>query len=432
MAAITAISLRNRRDVHIAERDEVPLFRTRGPRQRQSCWTIEDNMAMLDTALRGFHCGPIYIIQDIENNIDDVFDGAHRCEAIFDFMDSKYPVTKGKKDTIQWETSPLRDYVGKFFKELPVTIQKQLKEYSFYINVIDSETAGDADALGMLWERLSKAGMKLNNFEAKIQTHYTFQKEVLEPCAADWLKTLFFPAEKTLRGQVELKLQKLLAISEYEVLPAFGSMEDLVKMWGHDILGKTTDSIEANTQAKKDSFLARLRYMRNLFKELQDRNIFHVEGESIIDKSKDVPLLIIMGRLASSFSTMSAFRRVADEICPMIHEILKMNPNDLCKHLKVTSRNASFQKKLIEYVDSTFKPLSDRAKERRCFTPVEKAKKLKEQNGLCVECQNPIHGYQRNAGDHIVEYCKGGETSYENLQILHKICHEEKNIIKTS
>ena len=65
-------------------------------------------------------------------------------------------------------------------------------------------------------------------------------------------------------------------------------------------------------------------------------------------------------------------------------------------------------------------------KARRCFTPAEKTKKLKEQGGLCAECHNPIHGYQRNAGDHIVEYCKGGETAYENLQILHKICHEEK------
>ena len=430
MAAINAITLRNRRDVHFAEQYEVPLFRTRGPKQRQPCWTIEKDMAMLDTVLRGFHCGPLYILQDVENTIDDVFDGAHRCEAVFNFIDNKYPVTKGKKDTIQWETSPLRDHVGKYFRELPIAMQKQIKEYCFYINIIDSETAGDADALSMLWERLSWAGMKLNTFEAKIQTHYTFQKEVLEPCAADWLKTLFFPAEKSLRGQAELKLQKLLALSEYEVLPAFGSMEDLVKMWGADVLGKSTESIEASTQAKKEGFLGRLRYMRNLFKELQDRNIFHVDGEPILDKSKDVPLLIIMGRLACSFTAMSSFRRVADEVCPTVHDILKMNPNDLCKHLKVNSRNASFQKKLIEYVDSKFKPLSDKAKERRCFTPAEKTKKLKEQGGLCAECQNPIHGYQRNAGDHIVEYCKGGETAYENLQILHKICHEEKNMIR--
>lgn len=428
MTTITAITLRNRRDPHYAERDEVAIFRTRGPRQRQPCWTIEDNMAMLDTALRGFHCGPIYIIQDIENNIDDVFDGAHRCEAIFNFIDNKHPVTRGKRDTIDWETSPLRDHVGKYFRDLPVALQKQLKEYCFYINVIDAETAANSDALSMLWQRLSKAGMKLNNFEAKIQTHYTFQKEVLEPCAADWVKTLFFPAEKSLRGQAELKLQKLLALSEYEVTPSFASMEDLVKVWGAEILGKSTESIEANTQAKKENFLSRLRYMRNLFKELQDRNVFHVDGESIIDKSKEVPLLIIMGRLASAFPTMASFRRIADAICPVLHDLLKMNPNDLCKHLKVTSRNASFQKKLIEAIDGYCKPLTEKAKERRCFTAAEKTKKLKEQGGLCTECQNPILGYQRNAGDHVVEYCKGGETAYENLQILHKICHEEKNL----
>ena len=171
MNSITAINLLLRLDIHMANKLQQPLFRTRGPKQRPPCWEDEDNMAMLDTALRGFHCGPIYIIQDIDGNIDDVFDGAHRCEAIFKFINNEYSVIKGKKDTIQWKTSPLRDHVGKFFKDLPPIMQKQLKEYPFYINIIDSDTANDVTALQMLWERLSKAGKKLNNFETIIHTH---------------------------------------------------------------------------------------------------------------------------------------------------------------------------------------------------------------------------------------------------------------------
>ena len=430
MAGTTAITLRNRRDIHIAERDEVPLFRTRGPRQRPPCWKIEDDMAMLDTALRGFHCGPIYIIQDIENGIDDVFDGAHRCEAVFNFIDNKYPVTKGRKDTIKWDTSPLKDHVGKYFRDLPAIIQKQLKEYIFYINIIDSDTAGDAAALGMLWERLSKAGMKLNNFEAKIQTHYVFQKEILEPCASDWLQTPLFPAGKSIRGQLEVKLQKLLALGQSETLPACSSMEDLVDKWCENELGNTPDDIEINTRAKKESLILRLRYLRNLLRELQDRNTLHINGELIVDKSRDIPFLIIMGRISYWFPTMSSFRRVANDVCPIIQDVLKMNPNDLCTYLKVSSRNATFQRKLVEYMDSKFKSYADQAKERRCFTAAEKKKKLDEQGGLCPECNKQIFDHQRNAGDHIIEYCMGGTTTYENLQILHKLCHESKNMIE--
>lgn len=429
MTTITSVNLLLRRDVNMADKLQQPVFRTRGPKQRPPCWDIEDNMAMLDTALRGFHCGPIYIIEDIDSNTDDVFDGAHRCEAIFNFIDNKYSITKGKKDTIQWETSPLNDHIGKFFKELPLSIQKQLKDYPFYINTIDNETASDSIALQMLWERLSKAGKKLNNFETKIQTHSILQKEILETCSIDWLKTPFFPAEKSKRGQVEIKLQKLLALSENDILPSYSSMEDLVEKWCEVVLGKTTESIDTNTKAKKESFISRLRFMRNILKELQDRNVLHIDNELIIDKSKDVPLLITIGRIANWFPNMVSFRRIADDICPIIHNILKMNPNDLCKYLKVNSRNATFQKKLVEDLDTKFKVYIEKSNEKRFFTSAEKKKKFEEQKGLCTLCNNPILEYQRNAGDHVIEYCKGGSTSYDNLQIVHKLCHETKNII---
>ena len=428
MSTITAIILRNRRDVHTAEILGMPQFRTRGPKQRPPCWEIDDNMAMLDTALRGFHCGPIYIIADHDANIDDVFDGAHRCEAIFSFIDNKYPVTKGKKDTIKWENSPLLPFVGKYFRDLPPVIQQKLKDYKFYINVIDAETANDPSALGMLWERLSKAGKPLNKFETNIQTLALLQKDILEPSGKSWLESPFFPAAVSKRGQVEMKLMRLLALSEKDTLPTYGSMDDLVEKWHTEVLGTTTEMIDANTQEKKELLLSRLRCMRNLLKELQDRNILHEDGKCIIDKGKEMQLLIVLGRLANWF-TMSMFRRVAEELCPKLLEILKMNPNDLCKFLNVTSRNATFQKKLVEHVDITMKPYSDKT-DRRCFTAVEKAKKLEEQGGLCAECKKTILEHQRNAGDHIVEFCLGGPTTYDNLRILHKICHEKKNMTK--
>jgi hypothetical protein len=424
--AFPAITLRNYRDIHIAERDGVHMFRTRGPKQRASCWTIEDKMDMLDTVLRGFQCGPIYIIQDINEKVDDVFDGAHRCEAIFEFIDNTYPVTKGKKDTITWETSQLRDYVGKHFRDLPLDLQKKIKDYKFYINKIDPDTANDPLALGMLWERLSKAGKALNNFEAKIQTHAILQKEILQISSSAWLGSPLFLADKSKRGQVEVKLHKLLALSEKESLSSYSSMEDLVNKWCEEVLGKTTDNIDTNTKLKKDSLVARLRFMRNLLTELQDRNVFHTDGKSIIDKSKDVPLLIILGRLGYWFSNISFFRRVAEDLCPKIHEILKKDPNDLCKDLDVNSRNATFQKKLVAHMDSIFSQYSDKSKDRRLFTKAEKKAKLAEQGGLCAECKNPIHDHQRNDGDHILEFRNGGQTTYENLQILHRLCHENK------
>lgn len=429
MDTVKAIDLRNRCDPHLAETLNMPQFRTRGPKQRPPCWEISDDMAMLDTAMRGFACGPIYIIQDPDSNIDDVFDGAHRCEAVFKFIDNKYPITKNKKDTINWESSPLREHIGKYFRDLPLTIQRQLKEYKFYVNVIDTDTATDAASLGLLWERLSKAGKPLNKFETKSQTHNLLHKDILTPSSLLWFKTPFFPSERSNRGQLELKLNKLLALSQKEVLPAYNSMDSLVERWSDEVLGKTVEEIHKNTLENKDEFLERLKRMNNLMKELQDRNvIYDLSGNCLVDKSKDLIFLVILGRLGYWFPTVTSFRRVADRVCDFTKDIITMDPNDLCKHLGVNSRNATFQRKLIEDIDAKCKPLAEGAKERRLFTQEEKRRKLEEQGGLCPECNTLIMNHQRNAGDHIVEYCKGGKTAYENLQILHKVCHEKKNM----
>ena len=430
--AVSAINLRNRRDRHWANSSRELMFRTRGPKQREQCWSDMDKTAMLDTALRGFTCGPIYTIKDLDESIEDVFDGAHRCEAIFDFIDGKYSITKGKRDTIKWDTSPLKGLEGKKFEEIPKDMQERLLKYTFSINVIDPETAKDSDALQMLWERLSKAGLPLNNYETKIQTHTILQKEVLENSVADWIESPLIPKKKSVRGNIEVKLNKLLALSEEEVLPAAGSMEDLVTKWSEKLLGKGVKEIDDNTNAKKDSFIQRLKTMRSILKELEERGAFKKDGKAFMDKSHEVPLLILLGRLGYWFESISKFKRVFTDVNNFIKDILQMNPNDLCKLLNVNSRNATFQKSLIKHTDTFIKALSEKANERRLFTQTEKKKKLDEQGGRCALCSELIEGDQRRAGDHIIEYTLGGSTTYENLQVVHQSCHETKNMLRAA
>ena len=84
MKSVEAITLKLRIDPDMADRLNMSRFITRGSMQRKPCWTVSDNIAMIDTVVRQWKCAPIYIIQDIEKKVDEVFDGAHRCEAIFD------------------------------------------------------------------------------------------------------------------------------------------------------------------------------------------------------------------------------------------------------------------------------------------------------------------------------------------------------------
>ncbi len=430
MQPIDATTLRSRRDREVAINTlGTRQFRTRGPKQREPCWTLHDKMAMLDTVVRGFTCGPIYIIENLEEEIDDVFDGAHRCEAIFEFIDGAFAITKGKSDEIKWETSPLNAHIGKKFEELPKELKEKFRKYPFSINVVDPDTANDPEALGMLWRRLSKAGKPLNRFETKKQTHALFYRLVLDPMTADWLSSPLVPKEEGKRGDVQSKLNRLLAISEFDdIPPAMNSMDDLVDKWCDTVLGKTTAEIDANAAAKAEDLTARLKAARSLLRELEDRKVFLGDaGESLIDKSRDLPILIALSRLVKWFPSVAKFKRVEKDVCEIIRGNLILNPNQRCEKLGVTSRNAAYQKALIKYFDDQFKPLSAFSSERRLFTAAERSKKLEEQGGLCAACKEPILPSQRSEADHIVEYSRGGATTLENCQVLHKTCHERKN-----
>lgn len=423
----TAVNLKLRTDKDMAETMNLPWFITRGPKQRAPCWKIEDKVAMIDTSVRGWKCAPIYIINYIDENKQEVFDGAHRCEALIEFQKGQFKIEKVK--SVDWETSPLRDYIGKSFQELPRDIQNNIKNYEFDINIIDEETANNPTALKLLWERLSKAGKPLNNFETMIPIHSDLNSLVLQKHTQNWYETEFHPSKKSDRGQLETKFKKLLALSEWEKPPQFGSMEDLITKWSDTILGKTTEEIEKNTRDKCEELNNRLKQTKAIYNELRDRNVFHDEaGDPIIDKSKDVPLLIIMGRLTYWFPTISKLKRCMTKVCEYVRSILEKDPNDLCKYLSVNSRNATFQKKLILELDTKFSEFTKEGNERRLFSSQEKAKKLEEQNYICPLCEKVIGPHQRNAGDHIIEYCRGGKTDYDNLQIVHKTCHEEKNM----
>ena len=428
MKSVEAITLKLRIDPDMADRLNMSRFITRGSMQRKPCWTVSDNIAMIDTVVRQWKCAPIYIIQDIEKKVDEVFDGAHRCEAIFDCINDKFSIEK--VPGVDWKTSPLKDSIGKKFSEFTPQIQNLIKDYKFDINIIDDETADDPEALKILWTRLSKAGKELNNFETMIPIHTVLHKEILAPNLSVWYKTLFFPQEESKRGQLEVKLNRLLCLSEKEDLPIFSSMENLIKKWCDEVLGTTTEEINRNSKEKSEIMIQRLKNMNALYNELKDRNVLHdASGNSIIDKSKDVPLIIILGRMGYWFPTVGKFRRCDKEICKIVKNILEMNPNDLCKKLGVNSRNASFQKALVKEIDSKFKDLSEKYSEKRLFSPADKQKKLKEQNFKCSICNETILEHQRSAGDHIVEFCRGGNTTYENLQIVHKLCHETKNML---
>ena len=87
------------------------------------------------------------------------------------------------------------------------------------------------------------------------------------------------------------------------------------------------------------------------------------------------------------------------------------------RHVKVAGMNSPFDGNKVYWVERM-------GKHPECPTRV--AKLLKIQKGKCAHCKKLFTNEDILEVDHIIPRCKGGKDEYENLQLLHRHCHDVK------
>ena len=60
-------------------------------------------------------------------------------------------------------------------------------------------------------------------------------------------------------------------------------------------------------------------------------------------------------------------------------------------------------------------------------TPNRVSKLLKKQKGICPQCKQHFTPEDLIEVDHIIPKSKGGKDTYNNLQALHRHCHDDKS-----
>ena len=423
-----AISLKLRRDANYANEHSCRRLVTRPPQQRAPCWSDADKVEMIDTVLRGWVCPPIYIIPRPElvdscpEGEDHVFDGAHKLEAVFDFMDDKFTL----KATAT-SGAILRENDGHKFSELPRVLQEKVRTYRYQINNVDEETAGDPDQLRVLWERVNKAGKKLNKYELEIPVIAPLIKHVLNPAGEVFKETIFFPKKVSMRGELEQRLQVLLALADIDE-PRISSQNSLVQGWHVAALGSTMAEREANVVKHAERWKGVLVRCHKMLKDMEQLNVF-CDDEGVItvqDALIKTELPFVLGRLARKFVRIEDFRSQKTKVAAVLKaKIFSKTPQELLIILGGTGRNGSYQKKVLGFIDGIIEELAAGI-HPRLFTREQKESKLKEQGGCCAACGKKILAHHLMDGDHVREWSAGGETTMENLQILHRHCHQEK------
>jgi hypothetical protein len=422
----TAISLKNRTDKHVAMQLNVPHLITRPPIQRKNCWDNKNNTDFIDTVVRGWSCSPIFIIQqesDLEEQemLDDhVFDGAHKIEAVILFMKDGFTLDKAH------DTSPIKDYVGKKFSELPIGVRNKILNYQFTINIIDPETANDKDSLKILWQRLNNSGKKLNDFELALPIIRDLNMIVLKPSLKPFLKSQLFLKEASERGEAEKLMQIILAISESEItaphIKDFSSKKNLVKRWQTACLGDKMADIKETTMKNADKWLKILKKAADYLGYLSEANCFvDATGKVILQTAhRGTELVFLLGRLVYHFPKPENFKRVCAELSKEVKE----------KYFTTiirdeAGRNGILQKRILKELDALILKYCKDVP-RRTFTQAQIAMKLEAQGSLCAQCGEAILPHHTYHGDHILPWILGGDSSDENCQVSHGRC----NLIK--
>lgn len=425
----TAIDLKLRTDPHNAKQSNKHCLIPRGPMQRKNCWTLKENTAFLDTVVHGWDSPPIYIMQkecegDDDNEEveieDHIFDGAHKVEAVIDFISGKYAIDKVE------DISPLKEYVGKKFQELPRILRDKILNYTFTLNMIDYDTAHNADALKTLWERLNKGGKKLNDYELALPVIHNLVKNVLEPSSKHFFATEIYKRDISIRGSLEKLLQIILALSESNMTDyatQFNSKKHLIKLWQDARLGKKNNEINKIIDENKDKWIEVLKRACDYLKVLSENNCFvDDEGKSLLETAhRGTEVVFLLGRLIAHFPRPDEFRRIAKDLSKKIKEtyFLKIVRDE-------AGRNGGTQRRILKEIDLIVAEFA-RLKAPRSFTKAQVSEKFKQQNGMCALCKQAINTKtQKYVGDHIVPWGLGGTSETSNCQVTHERC----NLIK--
>jgi hypothetical protein len=271
-----------------------------------------------------------------------------------------------------------------------------------------------------LYEILNRSSRTLNDYEFNKVLYGKFF-DLISTFKTD-LNTLFFNTTDK-RGELQTEIIDIIVLSS-ELPNSWSSVNTIRDKYYVDNLGNTQESVDRFLEKNEENIKSKIAMIKKIIICLKDNKFF--SSEKKIFHKYFLPYKFIISRLLFKFKDISLFNRhIMDIIQELRTEITEIDIQD---KLKCKSRNAMFQKRLIQHIDSIIHTSYERNKERRLFSKTDITNKLKEQNDVCAHCHLSKERYE---ADHIISWSKGGKTNYENLQILCMDCHRKKTATST-
>jgi len=407
---LSIINLRTNKETAIAA-NQVFLNKNPDFQREYEAWDDKLKTRFIETIIIGRAMNPIWTILNPDDNSEEVLDGMHRITTALDYLNNRFKLnSKYFTDENRGEI-----YDKKCFNELTQDDQHKIRNYNFTFNQLDSTYRTDVTKRRDQYEILNRSSKTLNDYEFNKVLYGNFFDLISK--YKDELNILFFK-QTDKRGELQTEIIDIIVLSS-DLPNSWSSVNTLRDKYYEETLGHSQQSVNTFLKNSEEDIRNKILMMKKIISILKDNKLFS-DNKKIFNKYY-LPYKFMISRLLFKFKDISLFNRhIIDIIDTFKIQICNI---DIQEELKCKSRNAVFQKKLIQLIDSIINTSYEKNKDKRLFSKVDIDNKLKEQNDLCINCKVSKENYE---GDHIIPWSKGGKTNYENLQVLCKDCHYKK------
>jgi hypothetical protein len=377
-------------------------------------WDDKLKTRFVETMLSSRAMNPIWTILNAEENTEEILDGMHRITTATDFLNNKF---KLNDKYITYEE--YKKYNKKTFSELDPDHQAKIRNYNFIFNNLDSSYRTDINKRRDMYEILNRSSKTLNEFEFNKVLYNPFYVIISE--YKDMFNKFFKKTDQ--RGEIEMEIIGCIVLSN-NLPKSWGSINSMIDIYLKSVIGITEEAVNIFLKNNTQEIRNKLELLCKIINSFIDKNIFSQNKRTF--NKLFIPYKFMICRLHFKLKDISIFNRHINDILNDFNS--KIIQVDIQDTLKCKSRNAVFQKKLINFIDDIIDKNYDKkdVNNNRLFSKKMISDQLNEQDNKCKLCKCDLSNIQYE-GDHIKKWSNGGKTDKSNLQVLCKPCHYNKD-----
>jgi hypothetical protein len=412
--SLSIINLRTNKENALATQQ---IYLNKSPVFQRSyeAWDDKLRTRFIESIILNRATNPIWTVLNDTDESEEILDGMHRITTALAFLNNEFTINKTYLLSLDKEK-----YGKRTFKDLDSDDRAKIRNYNFTFNKLDSSYRTDLNKLKDMYEILNRSSRTLNDYE--------FNKVILGPFydiirehKEQFVQSALFSRIKDSRGSVDTEIIEMVSLAD-SLPKSWQSVNQLKEEWLNDTVGDTHESVSKFVETRGDELRSKLAFMQKIIAEFSQLKLFSSDARTF--RSLFYLYKFIVARCVNMIPNIAMFNRILPPIVDNFRQHILVE--DIQTKLECTTRNATFQKRLIDAIDAILETEVNAEGSARRFSKRAIDDKLAEQGHACPLCHLTIASSDKYEGDHIVPWTAGGKTVVENLQVVHRRCHQLK------